>query len=459
LLSLSTVVIGAASRPRIRDSAAILSANCPPSRGDCVAEVKYAIRTTRGSDLAKALDEQKLIVRVIISGRGADEEIVAKPPSVKVVRPTVFIDVGLPPMERHEAVTAETNPLPDEVKKWVRSIALARPDWEYRFIAGDERVCKISGVISARGLAQNPDQAWDKVGELPYERLDEMAEIFRREPRLLVVVAKTPPIWLPREATEWMTYGNLDVAERRRRGHEQQARVARHEVDADELDFFAEDGFVLLATGVESPGEVPAKTAKTEVKDDPVTVDRMRVREALRKGVRDLTKADTALLDAMTFLKRVDALDIIEYRGEAKVSLSGIARPTSGAYQVEVQLQRGATNVIATNESAILEPAVPNWARATLLVLTWISAAIGFIAVVLVFLVTWKKRAKPDPDFAEVARNALFAIAGVLIGISVTIALEADSISMRNYAIVTATVGAGILAFAAGYWILRYAKA
>jgi len=53
----------------------------------------------------------------------------------------------------------------------------------------------------------------------------------------------------PRETTEWTTYSNMDAAERRRQGHEEQARVARHDVDGDELDFLAEDGFVILATG------------------------------------------------------------------------------------------------------------------------------------------------------------------------------------------------------------------
>src|ERR1043165_1444032 len=192
---------GPPPRPHIRDSASILSAHCTSSRDDCTAEVEYAIRTTRHSDLAGTLSSTPVSVRILVSGRGTNEASVVQPLALRSVRPIVFIDVGPPPLERHLPATAQTNALAPSVKAWVQTVAGQRRDWEYRFIAGDERICKISDGVPADSLAKDADAAWKSVGELPYERLDAMIESFRAEPRLLVVVADAPPIWLPREPT------------------------------------------------------------------------------------------------------------------------------------------------------------------------------------------------------------------------------------------------------------------
>jgi hypothetical protein len=463
---------GSTPRPHIRDSASILSARCTSSQDDCTAEVDYAIRTTRHSGLAETLISKPVNVRVLVSGRGTNEATIVQPMTLRSVRPIVFIDVGPPPLERHLPVTAQTNALAPSVRAWVQTVAGQRRDWDYRFIAGDERICKISGSVAADRLAKDPDAAWKSVGELPYERLDAMIESFRTEPRLLVVVAEAAPIWLPRETTEWATYGNLDAAERRRQGHEEQARVARHDVDADSLDFFAEDGFVLLATGTEpSPPPTTAGTPRPKLaitdpaalarasSDAATPAERMKLRAALREGVRTLTKADPQLMNPRFFLDRVAALDIVEYRGRALVPLPEIARPSSGSYNIRVQLLHGTTPLIATNESPILEPAVPNWTRVALRGIKTVSWWLTIGALILVFIATVLQRGKPSGDTAEVARNALFAIAGVLFGIALTIAVDADSTLKQHVALTAARLGSLLILFATGYWFLFREKA
>jgi hypothetical protein len=463
---------GTPLRPHIRDSASILSARCTSSRDDCTAEVEYAIRTTRHSGLAATLNSKPVSVRILVSGSRTNEATIVQPLTLRSVRPLVFIDVGPPPLERHLPATAQTNALAPSVKAWVQTVARQRRDWEYRFIAGDERICKISGSVPAGSLEKNPDAAWNSVGELPYERLDGMMETFRVEPRLLVVVAETPPIWLPRETTEWATYGNADAAERRRQGHEEQARVARHDVDADSLDFFAEDGFVLLATGTEpsSPpttgGTPRSNAAMTDTaaiaratSDAATPAERMKLRAALEEGVRELTKANPQLMNPQLFLDHVAALDIVEYRGRVIVPLPEIARPSSGSYNIRVQLLQGTTPVIATNESPILEPAVPNWTRVTLRGIKTVSWWLTIGALILVIIATFVQRGKPSGDTAEIARNALFAIAGVLFGIAVTIAVDADSTFKQHVALTAAWLGSVLIAFATGYWFLFREKA
>lgn len=459
---------GTPPRPHIRDSASILSARCMSSRDDCTAEVEYAIRTTRHSVLAATLNSKPVSVRLLVSGSGTNEATIAQPLTLRSVRPLVFIDVGPPPLERHLPATAQTNALAPSVKAWVQTVAKRRPGWEYRFIAGDERICKISGSVPAGSLEKNPDAAWKSVGELPYERLDGMMETFRVEPRLLVVIAEKPPIWLPRETTEWATYGNADAAERRRLGHEEQARVARHDVDADSLDFFAEDGFVLLATGTPSPpgGTPRSNAAMTDTaaiarasSDAATPAERMKLRAALGEGVRELTKANPQLMNAQLFLDHVAALDIVEYRGRAIVPLPEIARPLSGSYNIRVQLLHGTAPVIATNESPILEPAVPNWTRVTLRGIKTVSWWLTISALILVFIATFVQRGKPSGDTAEVARNALFAISGVLFGIAVTIAVDADSTFKQHVALTAAWLGLGLIIVATGYWFLSREKA
>jgi hypothetical protein len=340
--------IASVSAPVIRDSAMILSARCSESKDDCVANVVYAVRTTAGSPLAKSLTTAT--VELVVSGRKGIQSVAANPPKPIGTRPLVLIDIGPPPAERYGPANSATNPLPLRVRKWVQKVAAKQPNWEYRFIAGDERICKISEKASPHDLAADPDKAWQKTPNLQYERMDHMVALFQDEPRILVVVAESPPIWLPREAAEWATYGNLDISERRVRGHDQQARVARRDVDADELDFFVEDGFALLVmpsdenppTGTTSPAQTESlaatsKTPKglnlvagrfsppqvvqmTEVKEL-ATEHRTVIRAALRNGVRELTKANPALFDADTFLQRFGALHIVEYRGTASVAL------------------------------------------------------------------------------------------------------------------------------------------
>ena len=361
----------------------------------------------------------------------------------------MFIDVGLPPEERHRAVTAETNPLTPRLRKWITHVAAAKNTWEYRFIVGDERICKVSKAIPAHALAHDPDAVLRSLGNLPYERLDQMIKTFSADPRVLIVVAEMPPIWLPREAAEWVTYGNAGAAERRKLGHEQQARVARTDVDADELDYFAEDGFVVVASGVALAQNAAASTRPRD-----------NIRAALQKGVSDLTKTDTTMLDdPAAFLRRFAALDIVEYRGTATARLPEIARPASGAYHAQIELISGGAPLIATNETPVIEVSGWNWMRRTLRNLKWLLMLAALLIALGLVIALRRNRRSLDQDAAEATRNALFATSGAFFAIGIGIAVDAASSLARWVAMEAAVIGAIFLVLAFTSWIVRTERA
>src|SRR5262249_3367973 len=116
----------------------------------------------------------------------------------------------------------------------------ARPQWTFQFIAGDHNLCRLSDSFPASNVAARvTPQALQGLASngLPLSREDlgAMRDLFADKTRThtLVVLASSPPVWLAREATEWLTRDSkADVATRRVLGRDAQWRLKSGESSA-----------------------------------------------------------------------------------------------------------------------------------------------------------------------------------------------------------------------------------
>jgi hypothetical protein len=413
---------------------------------DFVALLPYVVRVPEASAIARTL--QALAAsppaaatavtapfRVRISGEEVSTGIRWDHPKRIPVDHLVLIDVGTPGKPVLEARVFEA------AQRIATAQTTAAPGrWTFRFIAGDERHCILSDILTPRNLVtMRADNALQRVALKP-EVMEAMAKLFDGGPRthVLVVIAPTPPVWLPRESTEWLSRDmkeKLSNAQRRSLGSEVQAQVRT--ADAS--------GIAKLTDWIAGGHLIPIIV-------DPVPPEQSPQSEGLRLGV------DEAL--ARMTLPKLDDLSrpmpsLVEYSGTVVVPLAHIQRPASGGYNAELTLVAGKESV-KSRETAIVERAVRSWMPRQLIVYRNVIRWSALLLVVMLAVAhSWRGLGDLNDELAHETRNAAFVFVGLAFGLAATLVGE----GYLQFSVSTEAMKLGVfLTFLAiGLWFLGYA--
>jgi hypothetical protein len=420
-----------------------------------VARITYVARVPEHSKIDNALatlaasndqpNRPPSPFQVRVSGEDLSGLIRWSKPARVPVDHLVLIDVGAPQLGKIPT-------LAPQVAEALRAIARAHlksasgSSWRFRFIAGDERLCRLSGDISIANLATDPLTALKRAAgtptktELPLneEKMLDMADLFGGQHRssALIILAPAPPVWLPRESTEWLTRGDkLSRASRKHLGLLMQSQIRAGDAAAiTKLDDWVTSGH-LLPLIVELPGSSrgPADTLGVGVE------------EALAR----------VSLPTLTEVTLPETAAMREYRGTVDIPLTHVQRPPAGGYDVALDIVAGGERV-TTRETAVIERAIRSWLPRQLQVFRFVvllSAILLLVVLVVTHLRHWV--ADFDEDLAQESRNATFVFAGLAYGLAASLVGE----GYLQYAVSSEAVVVGVILtfLGIGFWLLRHA--
>jgi hypothetical protein len=442
--------------------------------GQYVATISFMVQVATGSAEDLALRRNGKIppqLHVWLSGEEmTDGEILSDTPVA--VGGLVLVDIGPP----SEPFAPKLDPA---VSSWLRAVAAERRGWTYRFVAGDHTRCRISREIRD-GAMSNPDKALSdavakrdpKDGEpFFHEEMSEMADLFTgKHANKLVVLGTKPPVWVPRELTEWLsrlpgeeaeiagasTSPRIDESIHRLLGREAQWAVSVG--DGATLRELAEliaarvvvpvivknrTGSVIVA-GTSSPTK-SATPKPTSVESNGAQANDDVLPEAWRPlshGVEELFARAQPFHSVADFLAANPHASFQEHRVVVRVPLSGLQRPASGAYVAEVALQSG-NQLYRSRETTILDRAATTLRPPLLWV--YIFAIVLVTGAVLAYLnYSHREKSELSADHAAFSRNVAFGCAGGLFALCTSLVGESESLSLLTAA--SAFVCGGILA-------------
>jgi hypothetical protein len=394
-----------------------------PAHEEHVATVSYVARVQEGTELQKMLDGLQPGTALTTSGpfhvhvSGKDvTSIVWDRPIRSEVDYLVLIDVGAPhPGLRPTLSTAMASAVQALAAAHLPSASEAVARWRFRFIAGDEKLCRLSTDLPVADLATDPARVLAsrvkdmKSENLPFaeERMAEMIPLFDGNPmdasglatpsHVLLVVADAPPVWFPRETTEWLTRDGSSVPTRKLRGFAVQTQVRAG--DTPTANRLAE----LVAAGHAIPLIIASAGGGPRSSQLHAGVDEVFARVALPK---------------LTDFTAPPVHRIVEYQGTLRVPLTHVQRPAVGAYEVEVEMI-AAKEHAASHATPIVERALHSWLSQQLVVYHRVIVGSGAVLIALLILasvLSWV--GVVDPEFAQEARNATFVFAGLAFGLA-----------------------------------------
>lgn len=442
--------------------------------GQYVALVSFVtqVPTNSAEDVALGRRGKTLSqLHVWISGEEiTDAEILSD--TVVNVGGVVLVDVGAP-------VDPFTPKLDPAVSTWLHDLATARRGWTYRFVAGDHVLCRISGEFDDAAMI-NPDAALaaavaardPKDGQpLLHEEMSKMADLFTGpHASKLVVVGSKPPVWVPRELTEWLSRlpgeeagadgassatPRIDESRHRLLGREAQWAVTVGDGAAlRELAEWIAAGLVVpvivkgqttAAPAASPPAAVKPVTAKPQqqmaakgessvpqtkipVNDDPLP----EAWRPLAHGVEDLFARARPIHSATEFLVAYPPASFREHRGVLRVPLNGLQRPASGAYMAEVALQSGG-QLYRSRETNIIDRAATTW-RPPLLWIYIFAIFLASLGVVSYLFLSHREKSELNSHHAAFSRNIAFGCAGGLFALCTSLVAESESLSLLTAA-------------------------
>lgn len=394
-------------------------------------EVEVQVRTCEGSVIDKLLSEKKPENKAHL--RLAFQDI--QPNEITIIgeepmkrsgsRPMVLIDAGRP-----ETTSA---PLPN-VRSAAERLARTHPDWEYRFIQGDETRCLISDP-----QISNP-KAGPAFAMVPHpldrENLEAMAATFSNPdaPRSLIVIAAEAPVWLPREVTEWFIDASRvpieDEEHRKAMGSAEQLRIVDRGVAGLLIGRLFESNRLVLASE-------PTKDPKNKLSTTVWTV-------AQKHG-------------GMVPLNKMAATNApcgvpVSHTGMVRFDMSAVRKHPSGEQPFEVQLVDAKNNVLLRASQRLPDATRRDWERQLVGELPALLMVIGVILAIFFVLLALMTR---DPAAFADFRNAAIGVAGTCLGIALAILPNAETAAHRDvfgfamYACFIALGFAGIFAILA----------
>jgi hypothetical protein len=396
------------------------------AHGEVQAIVKYVVRAPKGS----VVTAQTLR----ISGESFTP-VTSKPQQAQDVGTLVLIDAGEP---AHPHLSAK-------VQDWVKKLAKLRPDWTYRFIAGDQNGCLVSPDLmddpKARSafqqqLVDHPDQA---LGMQPYapttEQMDKMVALFSTQAHTLVVLAPQAPSWLPREVTEWLTR-DVPIENRKPRGIREQIRVRSGDADAiHEVEDWIRLGYLRVVLLPDDPQQDQSETTGTSQTGQQQKVleaprpDVPDAQQALRHGVEDVLTGNRTPATVEELVGELTANpSLVEYRGTAIAPVTEIQRLASGPFTAELAIAVDKNGPAWTREAAVLDRAVKNWTPQMLQqYVSWLPYVAGGILLFAFGVDGLRKRHPFDKDFAERSRNCIFACAAFAFAVGANLMTSTSS--------------------------------
>jgi hypothetical protein len=348
----------------------------------------------------------------------------------------------------------------------VKELAAKRPDWNYRFIAGDHNACLISPPMMntkdrsafQKELAANPAQALTLKSGVPVpEVMPQMVDLFSAEAHTLVVVAPQPPSWLPREVTEWMTR-DVALGERKPRGLREQFRVRAGDADAiHEIAEWIRLGHLHIAIVPDDPGQAQSKQAGAkqtapQKPPSPVTPPQASSPILLRHGVEDILTGQKPLESPEQLIDQLRPA-LVEYRGKATASVSELQRLASGPYTAELEITVDDVS-FWTREVPILDRAIRNWSPQLLQhYKIYIPMVSGGILLLILLVEGVRKKGLFDHDFPQKSRNCIFACAAATFAIASNLTTNTTS-RLQYVACCAALISGGVLAMVGViYWV------
>jgi hypothetical protein len=415
------------------------------------ATVRYVARVPADSELEMTFrnlnlgaPKRRKPFSVTVSGKDVSEHISWSEPEAVQVDYLALIDVGPP---------GNTPILTKTVTDVIRQLALSDtkskgPRWRFRFISGDDRECRLTDDLPAEALASNPvhvleaEVAKARPGQLPFpeEDMETLLPLFEGKPsHVLVVIAETPPLWFPREATEWLSRDDAAPAERRFRGFETQShvRIGIPSAAARLAEWISAGHVVPVFTSgrLDVPGETPHVSN-------------------LRAGTEEVfARVKTARLQALLNPKHT----LVEYRGILHVPLMHAQRPPSGVYDVQIALVANKERV-TSREAPIAERASLSWLPRQMAFYSRVILGSALALLVLLFVSHLRRGvAHIDSEFARTARNATFGFAAAAFGLATGLVGE----SYLHYRVSTEAVivGVALTLIAFSLWLNRYLQA
>jgi hypothetical protein len=412
--------------------------------GDVGASITFIVRAPKNSKLS--------VQSVRVSGK----EIVSD--SVKWDAP---VDVGT--IVLIDAGTPGSVHLPLALDPWVKELASKRPDWKYRFIAGDQNGCLVSRDLTKdskresfqKRLTQAPSQALSDNPPVA-EQMQEMVALFSTDAHRLVVLAARPPVWLPREITEWMTRDpRLTQEDRKTRGQRQQFKVRSGDAEAiHEIAEWIRSGHLRIVIVPE-----PNLTGGALLSATPANVTMQTPQEVadrwtpLRHGVEDILMGLRMPESAGQLLNDETPAQFAEYRGTLKAPMSELQQLTSGAYTAEVTFSAGNTS-IPTPVTPMIDRAVKNWTPELLRKYDYLPYVALFLIVAILIAERLRARLKYfDADFTETSRNCIFACAGLVFAIASNLTTTTSSRQQYETSRNSLLCGSLLVVLGIIYWI------
>lgn len=426
-------------------------------RSEYVAKIAYLARVAAHTPIDEALKNLAASTQhlpqsppppfhVSVSGEDLSALIRWTKPSHVPVHHLVLIDIGPP---RPGTVPKFPAYFATAVQKLAHAHAQPTKDaaWTFRFIAGDERLCRLSGDIAAATLASDPQAALNAAAgklektDLPFleEKMLDMVRLFggRGLSHTLVIVSEAPPVWLPRETTEWMTRGEgLSRADRKALGLLMQSQVRAGDAAAmAKLADWVMGGHLLPV--VLGPPNVASAASTDNL--------RIGVEEALAR----------APVPAIADLNASGQTVVNEYSGTVDIPLTHVQRPSSGGYDVQLAIGAGDEQVI-TRAIPVVERAQRSWLPRQLQTYRFVVlvSAVLLLAILLAtHILHWV--ADLDEEIAQESRNATFVFAGLAFGLAASLVGE----GYLQYAVSweAVVVGVGLTFLGIAFWLSLHA--